>query len=92
MYSYKTVFLESTFVQKKGRSTVKGHVDAWTTSRDLEALLIEEDKSGFELVTVSPVNSNVVGAMGYPVTVTIGLIVTLRRKESNLPLETKDQV
>lgn len=92
MYSYKTVFLESTFVQKKGRSTVKGHVDAWTTSRDLKALLIEEDKSGFELVIVSPVNSNVVGAMGYPVTVTIGLIVTLRRRESNLPLETKDQV
>lgn len=83
MYPFKVIYLESSFIKKSGNWAVQiqGHIDGITTSRELKALLIEEEAAGFDLVSITPINSNIAGPMQtYPMTVTSGFMVTFKKR------------
>ena len=79
MYPYKVVFLENNTGPKK--KNPRGQVDGYHLSKDLEALLIEQDKLGYALVSIVPVTGNVSGKYEHPTTVTIGFTVTFKEKD-----------
>ncbi len=82
MKPYKVAFVASTFQARKALTFKnEGVVNGYTLSRDLEALILEEDKAGYELVNLSPVASNV-EKFGMSLSITQGMLVTFRAKNS----------
>ena len=80
MHPYKVVYLESTIINKSIDWNRKGNTDGLSTSMELEALLIEEDKNGFELFSITPIMGNAIKSP-YTSYTTIGLMVTFKEKE-----------
>ena len=80
-YPYKVIYLETTILQKKW--AVKGHLDGLTTAKELEALLLEQDKNGYEVFSIAPMNTNSVGAGAMPVIVSAGFMITFKKKSSS---------
>ncbi|MDH3650852.1 MAG: hypothetical protein OEQ53_14295 [Saprospiraceae bacterium] len=78
MYPYKVVFVENTFLKKTVGQIRKGNVDGMTTSKELEALLVEKHEEGFELKDISPVNGLVVSSP-YSINTTLGFMVTFKK-------------
>ena len=83
MHTYKVVYVESSFLKKKKALAVhnEGQVDGYSLSRDLEALLVDEEKQGYEVFSIVPIASNI-GKFGQTLSITRGLMVTLKRKTS----------
>ncbi len=80
MYPYEVVYLESSILEKNSKHLRKGNLDGLSTSKELEALLIEKKKDGFELHNLTPLNGVVV-ASPYSINTTIGFLVTFKRIE-----------
>lgn len=73
MYTYKVFNLDAPSKGPKRR----GYIDSYELSKQLEALLIEQEQLGYELVTITPVTANV--AKIETILVTAGLIVTFKK-------------
>ena len=80
MYPYKVVYLESSILKKTSENLKKGNLDGLSTSKELEALLIEEKNNGFDLHKLTPVNGSVT-ASPYTINTTIGFMVTFKKIE-----------
>ena len=78
MYSTKVVYLESTFLKKTRKVKSYGRINGLALRDDLQALLLEEEQKGYELVNVSPITGNAAN-WGYPAAATVGLLVTLKK-------------
>ncbi len=81
MYSYKVEFLETSIAKSTWKDTVRGEVDGRTTSKDLEAMLLEKDKEGYELVSVVPTTGVVKISSTVHHVMTAGFMVTFRKKD-----------
>ncbi len=79
MHPYKVIFLESTFMKKK--KIRKGFLDGLTTSRELEALLVDQQKQGFEFVSMVPVTGTTSITLGTVYNETLGFMVTFKKME-----------
>ena len=79
MYPYKVVHLACPFIKKKKVLAMhnEGMVDGYTLSRELEALILEEHKQGFEVFDITPIASNV-EKFGHSLSVTKSLMVTFK--------------
>lgn len=78
MHPYKVIYLDSTFVKK--RAFQRGYLDGLTTSKELEALLIEQDQNGYELVSIVPIVGNTTPIKYVMTDETVGFMVTFKRK------------
>ncbi len=78
MHPYKVIYLDSTFVTK--RKFQHGYLDGLTTSKELEALLIEQDKEGYDLFSIVPIVGNVSPAKYVITDETTGFLVTFKKK------------
>lgn len=78
MHPYKVVYLDSTFFPK--RKFRHGYLDGLTTSKELEALLIEQEKEGYDLVSIVPIVGNLSITKHVYTDETTGFMVTLRKK------------
>ncbi len=83
MHPYKVTFLASEFLKKKHALSAlnEGIIDGLTLAQQLEALLIEEHKSGYEVFNISPIAGNV-DKFGQSLSITKGLVVTFKRIEN----------
>lgn len=52
-------YLESTCLKMTSGELIKGHLDSLPTSKDLEALLIEQSENGYDLVSSSPIEGSI---------------------------------
>ncbi|MEM6377658.1 MAG: hypothetical protein AAF705_05575, partial [Bacteroidota bacterium] len=69
---------------KKSKDWVKeGSLDGVTTATELEALLIEQDKQGYELISIVPGTGNIAKSASFVNTLT-GLIITFKLKETKV--------
>jgi hypothetical protein len=78
MHPYKVIYLDSTFVNK--RKDQPGYLDGLTTSKELEALLIEQDQNGYELFSIVPIVGNTTPIKYVMTDETVGFMVTFKRK------------
>jgi len=62
MYPYKVIYLESPILKKTSEHLRKGNMDGLTSSKELEALLIEQKKEGFELRNITPLAGTVIAS------------------------------
>lgn len=83
MKSYKVKYLPATQLKKSKDWVKEGSLDGMTTATELEALLIEEDKNGYELVSIVPSTGNIAKSATF-VNTMMGLIVTFKRKGKDL--------
>ncbi len=83
MNKYKVVYVESNFIKKKNPLAVhnEGKIDSYTLAKELEALLLEESKDGFEVFAITPIASNV-DKFGHALSITRGLMVTFKRESA----------
>jgi len=79
MHPYKVVYLESAITNKSIDWNRKGNIDGLSTSIELEALLIEQNKHGFELFSITPLIGTAVKSP-YSANTTIGFMVTFKKK------------
>ncbi len=80
MYPYKVEYIYASSERRKWYQS-KNPVDAWTLSKELEALLIELHDEGYELVNITPILTHEMVHASYPATRTDGLMVTFRKIE-----------
>jgi hypothetical protein len=80
MKPYKVIYLEGTYLTKKGKHHLAGHLDGMDTANDLEALIIEQANAGYELYMVTPIQGLVTARMSMPQTTT-GFMVTFKKKD-----------
>ena len=80
MKPYKVIYLEGTYLKKGGKHHVAGHLAGIDTAHDLEALIIEQDSEGYELLKVTPIHGVVTARMSMPQTTT-GFMVTFKKKK-----------
>ncbi len=73
MHKYKVVFHESQILKQLKNY---GQVDGLTTANELEALMIEYDGKGYDLVSISPIH----GVPGSPVT--SGFMITFKKRKA----------
>ena len=81
MYPYKVLHIESSILAKSDDWLLKGNIDGYHTSKDVEALVLEQEKAGYVLFGITPLTGMAVKSP-YTVTTTVGLLVTFKRKES----------
>ena len=81
MYPYKVIYLEGTFLKKRGTQIPKGQLDGLDTSKELEALIIEQSNNGFELVSVAPIIGEVFVSYPSTTSTTTGFMVTFKKKD-----------
>ena len=79
MKPYQVIYLPATQLKKSKDWVKEGSLDGVTTSTELEALLIEQDKNGYELLSIVPSTGNIAKSASFVNTLT-GLIVTFKRK------------
>ena len=79
MHTHKVIYLE-TSTQKKGMFKFE-RMDGLKTSVELEALLIEQERKGYELLSITPLTGNIGANANYPIAFTVGLLVTFKRVE-----------
>ncbi|GAB5551577.1 MAG: hypothetical protein Sapg2KO_11680 [Saprospiraceae bacterium] len=79
MKPYKVIYLPATQLKKSKDWVREGSLDGVTTSTELEALLLEQDKNGYELVSIIPSTGNIAKSATF-VNTLMGLIVTLKLK------------
>lgn len=81
MFDYKVEYVYTTQKKSKWYEASKNTLNAWSLSKELEALLIEYDEKGFEPINISPINSyEAYAAGGLSGTKTDGLLVTFKKK------------
>lgn len=80
MYPYKVEYIYASSEKRKWYQS-KNPVDAWTLSKELEALLIELHAEGYELVNITPILTHERVHASYPATRTDGLMATFRKIE-----------
>ena len=78
MYPYKVEYLESHIQNKTEGWNRKGNIDGFHTSKDLEALIIERSKEGYEVFNVATVTGTAVKPP-YTLVTTIGFMVTFKK-------------
>ncbi|MEM1321821.1 MAG: hypothetical protein AAGG75_16295 [Bacteroidota bacterium] len=81
MHPYKVNFLETSFLKPKGFNRVHGKIDGLTTSKELEAMIIEEDKLGYELHSITPMTGNNRPDLDGRMLLTSCLMITFKRKD-----------
>lgn len=74
---YKVEYLESHVLEKNVEWKRKATIDGYYTSKDLEALILERAKQGYELFSIVPLTGSAVKSP-YSVTTTIGFMVTFK--------------
>lgn len=79
MHPYKVIYLDSTFLKKTSGEIRKGNLDGLTTANSLEALIVEQDKEGYDLFCINPVPGMVV-VSPYTITTATGFMVTFKEK------------
>ena len=82
MHPYKIIYLPSTISKKKTDSLQKGNIDGMVISHEMEALLIEQDKEGYDLISITPIVGTVI-ASPYSISTTTGFMVTFKPKTSD---------
>ncbi len=83
MKPYISVFVESPRVKSKGAfNFVYGRVNGDDMARQLQALLLEKASEGYELVSVTPLNS-CPSEGGVQRTITEGLVVVFKLKKNS---------
>ena len=83
MFPYKVVYLESSKIGRVRKWTISGSpLDGPATAKDLEALLVEQAEQGYELVSITPMESTHYLKTGVPVQATAGFVVTFKKKEA----------
>lgn len=78
MYPYKVEYIYASSERRKWYQS-KGPLDAWTLTKELEALLVESHSKGYELVSITPILTYEKVHASYPATRTDGLMVTFRK-------------
>ena len=81
MYPYKVEYIYDSSEKKKWYQS-KNPVDAWTLSKELEALLVESHSKGYELANITPILTHEVIHGSFAGSRTDGLIVTFRKIKS----------
>ncbi len=81
MYPYKVKYLESSFLKKNSEWKNVGKLDGISTSKELEALIIEETDNGFELHSITPLTGNIISSP-YTLNTTTGFMVTFKKVEN----------
>jgi hypothetical protein len=79
MHPYKVVYLAAIQLTKAKDWIKEGSMDGVSTATDLEALLVEQEKAGYELVTMVPLTGNIAKSTSF-VNTTTGFMVTFRLK------------
>lgn len=79
MYPYKVFYLESTLLKKSSGKLYKGHMDGLSTSKDLEALIIEQSENGYDLVESRPIEGSI-SVSGVGIRTVVAFMVTFKRK------------
>lgn len=79
MKPYKVIYLPASQLKKSKDWYKEGSLDGVTTSNELEALLLEQDKDGYELVSIIPSTGNIAKSASF-VNTLMGLIVTFKLK------------
>ncbi|MEM9822708.1 MAG: hypothetical protein AAF985_16620 [Bacteroidota bacterium] len=79
MDQYKVIFQPNTLLPPKGVGRLPGRVDGLTAAVELEALITEKAKEGYELVSIIP-NIGNINEYGYACSVTVGYMVTFCKK------------
>ena len=80
MLPYKVIYLPATQLKKRKDGEKEGSLEGGTTATELEALLVEQDKNGYELVSIVPGTGNMAKSTTF-VNTLMGLIITFKRKE-----------
>lgn len=75
-YPYKVEYIFASAEKKKWYESPNA-VDAWTLSKELEALLLEYHSKGYALTNITPIQTS--DAMGY--SRTDGLMVTFKKSD-----------
>jgi len=78
MYPYKVFYLDSTLLKKTSGKLYKGHMDGLATSKNLEALIIEQSENGYELVSSDPIDGTI-HAAGMGIRTVVGFMVTFKK-------------
>ena len=78
MYDYKVEYVYTKEMNKKWYQS-SGPLDAWTLSKELEALLLEYKEKGYEVFNISPIQTFDVISGSFAGTKTDGLLVTFKK-------------
>ena len=81
MYPYKVKYIESSFLKKNSEWKNVGKLDGISTSKELEALIIEETNNGFELLSITPLTGNIISSP-YTLNTITGFMVTFKKSDN----------
>ena len=79
MYNTRVKYLPSTFVRKTKDAQKIGKLDGVATAKEIEALIIEQEKEGYQLFSITPLPGQVHTAVSYFQTVT-GFMITFQKQ------------
>lgn len=80
MHPYKVEYIYTNQERKKWYQS-RSKVDAWSLSKELEALLAEYHERGYELVSINPILTVEVIHSSFAASRTDGLMVTFKEME-----------
>ena len=79
MFNTRVKYLPSSFSEKTKTWYPVGKIDGLTTAKDLEALIVEQQQEGFELISITPLVGSIMTNLSY-VNTTTGFMVTFQKK------------
>ena len=77
MYPYRVLYVESTYMRRGSDWKKSGKLDGFSTSKEIEALILEQNEEGYELVSITPLAGTII-ASPYSINTTTGFIVTFK--------------